>query len=278
MFEYALSPSKPQDLAWWFIFCEGQLLLLKSVASEPFPKFKALTELHLSPVSFQQYLGRWQSIDCYGVELASNSSIELPDIFEWLPLRNAALERLTDDQFAIASLAFQVLHWDKSHQFCSHCGTLLVQSLTERAKMCPQCQMQHYPRISPSIIVAIRHQQKILLARSPHFRPGVYSAIAGFIEPGENVEQAVHREVLEEVGIRLQNLRYQYSQSWPFPSTLMLGFLADYADGELKIDGIEIEAADWFDIDQLPLLPARISISRHLIDCMLNIIKATREK
>ena len=131
---------------------------------------------------------------------------------------------------------------------------------------CPACGLLAYPRLSPAIMVLVRDGERLLLARSPRFKPGVYSALAGFVEPGETLEQCAVREVREEVGIEIANLRYFASQPWPFPNSLMIAFFADYAGGDLRLDPVEIEAAEWFTPDNLPILPEPISISRRLID------------
>lgn len=131
---------------------------------------------------------------------------------------------------------------------------------------CAQCEVHHYPRLSPSMIVLVAREDELLLARSPRFVSGVYSTLAGFVEPGESVEQCVSREVHEEVGVAVANVRYVGSQGWPFPHSLMLGFHADFAGGEIVMQAEEIEDAGWFHIDALPPLPAPRSIARYLID------------
>lgn len=134
---------------------------------------------------------------------------------------------------------------------------------------CPSCGLLAYPRISPAVMVLVRSGRRLLLARSPHFKPGVFSALAGFVEPGETLEQCAAREVREEVGIEIAQLRYFGSQPWPFPNSLMVAFLAEHAGGEITPDPAEIEAADWFTADALPLLPDPVSISRRLIEAAL---------
>jgi len=139
----------------------------------------------------------------------------------------------------------------------------------ERAKECPQCGLLHFPRLAPAIIVLVERGHKLLLARSRHFPPGLYSVIAGFVEPGETLEEAVVREVREEVGVAIKDIRYFDSQPWPFPHSLMIGFTAAYAGGKISLDDMEIEDAGWFTADNLPTLPGKISISRRLIDRFL---------
>jgi NAD+ diphosphatase len=141
---------------------------------------------------------------------------------------------------------------------------------TEFAMECPSCRLIAYPRISPAVMVLVERGNDLLLARSPHFKPGVFSALAGFVEPGETLEQCAVREVREEVGIEITNLRYFKSQPWPFPNSLMIAYFADYAGGTITPDPSEIEAADWFSRDALPLLPDPVSIARHLIEAALS--------
>ena len=131
---------------------------------------------------------------------------------------------------------------------------------------CDQCGLSAYPRISPAVMVLVKRGRELLLARSPHFKPGVFSALAGFVEAGETLEDCAAREVKEEVGIDIGHLQYFSSQSWPFPNSLMVAFFAEYAGGEITPDPTEIEAADWFDIDELPRLPDTVSIARRLIE------------
>ena len=140
----------------------------------------------------------------------------------------------------------------------------------ETAKICPACGFLTFPRISPAIIVRITDNDRILLARSPHFPPGMYSVLAGFIEPGESLEAGILREVHEEVGVRIDNLAYFGSQPWPFPDSLMIGFTARYASGEIRCDGVEIEDAGWYGRENMPGLPGHMSIAHALISDYLH--------
>ena len=167
---------------------------------------------------------------------------------------------------ALAARAFQILEWDRNHQYCSRCGTPTEPRRDERARSCPNCGYTSYPPISPAIMILVTRGREILLARKPEWVPKRYSALAGFVEPGETLEDTVRRETREEVGVEIQNLRYFGSQPWPFPHSLMIAFTAEYANGEVRPDGVEIAEACWFDVEQLPKLPPRISISRWLID------------
>lgn len=184
----------------------------------------------------------------------------------FLPLKQA-MNRLTETQLLEAIQAHFILRWDKIHQYCGACGNQTIHRPPAFERYCKTCALSFFPRISPCIIVAIHKGKQLLMARSPHFAPGVYGLIAGFIEAGETVEQAVHREVMEETGLKIKNLRYYGSQPWPFPDALMLGFQAEYAEGELKTNQEELEDAGWFDYNQLPGRPSHPqSMASQLID------------
>ena len=179
-------------------------------------------------------------------------------------------DSLDEDLFWLAARAVQIVAWNRTHQYCSQCGQRTKPHERDRALVCPDCGLQSYPRLSPAIIVLVERERQLLLARSPRFPKGRYSVIAGFVEPGETLEEAVVRELREEVGIEVDNIRYFGSQSWPFPNSLMLGFTAEHVAGEICIDDHEIEDAGWFSPDDLPDLPDGISISRKLIDWFLD--------
>jgi NAD+ diphosphatase len=215
------------------------------------------------PVMQVQYLGHRDAVVCYAVEVASGTA--LPADWQYSAVREL-FGRIPDEELAIAALAVQIIDFDRTTQFCGRCGAKTRQLRTERAKFCSDCNQITYPRLSPAIIVLVEKGDQILLARSPGFPPALHSVIAGFVEPGENLEQAVHREVNEEVGITVKNVRYFGSEPWPFPHSFMIGFVADYAGGEITIDNKEIVSAGWFDREHLPLIPSPLSISRALID------------
>jgi NAD+ diphosphatase len=176
---------------------------------------------------------------------------------------------MPDDMVAIAGRANQLLQWDRTHRFCGACGSATVREAHERSRRCPNCNLSAYPRISPAMMCLVTRGKEILLARNVNFPAGRYSALAGFLEAGESIEDAVHREVREEVGVQVTDLKYFASQSWPFPHSLMIAFTAEYAGGELTPNGHEIAEADWFTPDRLPQLPPKISIARALIEATL---------
>jgi NAD+ diphosphatase len=173
---------------------------------------------------------------------------------------------LDEETWKLAGRAVQIVEWDRNHRYCGRCGAETERKPDELARVCPRCGLQHFPRISPAVIVRIERGEELLLARSPHFAPGVYSTIAGFVEPGESLEETVVREVREEVGVEVRNVRYFGSQPWPFPNSLMIGFVADWAAGEIRPQEGEIEDAGWFTVDRLPGLPSRFSIARSLLE------------
>lgn len=184
---------------------------------------------------------------------------------QWRGLRQFMLDG-DFDTYKILGYAAQIGTWAREHRFCGNCGQPMTQIHWERAMYCAPCDLRSYPRISPSMIVLITRGDEILLARSPRFVTGVYSTLAGFAEPGESAEDCLVREVREEVAIEVQNIQYVGSQCWPFPHSMMLGFHAEYAGGEIVMQPDEIEDAQWFRVDALPPLPAGRSIARYLID------------
>ncbi len=165
--------------------------------------------------------------------------------------------------------AYHCLNWDKQSQYCGQCGAKLESQSQKTEKKCLACNVSVFPRFSPAVMVLIRKGNQLLLARSPHFPPGVYSAIAGFIDVGESAEAAAHREVKEELGIEISDLEYFGTQPWPFPDSFMIAFKATYLQGELELEVDEIEDAGWFSPDDLPAMPPSASIARKLIESSL---------
>ncbi len=178
--------------------------------------------------------------------------------------------RMDDGLLALAGRGYQIAEWARTHRFCGACGERMVHVPGERAMKCSACGHNAYPRISPAMMVLVKRGASILLAHNAAAPPGRMSALAGFLEPGESIEDAVHREVEEEVGLQVKDLRYFGSQSWPFPHSLMIAFTAEYAGGEITLNDQEIDEARWFGPgDALPQLSPRQSISRALIDANL---------
>lgn len=258
-------PANRTEKAFWFIFRGREILLKLNNNPGVIPKLVNFGELGLSGIR-EQYLGALEGTHCYSVELPGDTQV--PDGMKFVDLRQAYSE-MSEKCFALVNKAVQIMEWDRTNQFCSRCGTKTLRKPEERGKECPNCGELFYPRISPAVIVLIRKGKEILLARSPNFPPDMYSLIAGFVEPGESAEAAVVREIREEVGIEVKNITYFGTQAWPFPNSLMIGFTAEYDSGEIQPDGFEIEDAKWFSVENLPVLPGKISIARKLIDSFL---------
>ncbi len=195
--------------------------------------------------------------------------------WQWRGLRSLFLQ-ISDPMLALAGRASQVIEWDRSHRYCGRCGTPTVEKPDERAKECPACGYVAYPRVSPAMMVLVTRGRELLLARANRFPNAMYSALAGFVEIGESIEDCIHREVREEVGIEVGGLRYFSSQSWPFPHSLMIAFNAEYVSGEARPCDDEIADVQWFSLDALPPLPGPVSISRKLIDATIARLRAER--
>lgn len=245
---------------YWILRCEHRLLFLTDGAQFPVG--------HAADFGNpERALIVSESADCRHVAVDVAEFPKMPGA-EAVSVR-AIFTLAGPEVFALAGRATQLLDWQANHRYCGRCGTPTVIKPDEPAMHCPACGLLAYPRLSPAVMVLVRDGEKLLLARSPHFKPGVYSALAGFVEPGETLEECAVREVREEVGIEIANLRYFASQPWPFPNSLMIAFFADYAGGTITPEPGEIEDAGWFLPDALPLLPDPISISRRLIDAAL---------
>jgi NAD+ diphosphatase len=267
----------------WFAFCGDKLLVELGPLDRPSddPRFRARPAWARLPLRKNHntlyeeckrtlYLGRLNGVDCWAAELAADAAAPAGTTWEGLrPLFSV----LDDDHFALAGRALQLLMWDRDHQFCGRCGTPTEPKREERVRVCPACKLSAYPRVAPAVMALVRKQNQILLARSPHFPGGMYSALAGFVEPGESLEQCLAREVAEEVGVRIGAARYFASQPWPFPHSLMIAFVCEWRSGEITPQAGEIEDAKWFELLQLPKLPSKISIARRLIDAVCQEIE-----
>ena len=207
-----------------------------------------------------RYIGHNATANLFATELLGAP----PADWQLLSLRQALLT-LPADYTAMLARAAQLRRFDHSHRYCGACAAPLLANSNDHGKHCPSCGELYYPRLSPAMMVLIYRDNEVLLARSPHFAPGMYSALAGFVEAGESVEECVHREAFEEVGVRVRKLRYMRSQSWPFPHSLMLAFTAEYDSGDITPQPGEIEDAAWFPVDQLPLTPPPRSIAHFLL-------------
>ncbi|MBE0595647.1 MAG: NAD(+) diphosphatase [Desulfuromonadales bacterium] len=212
------------------------------------------------------YLGSWEGRPCRTVAVSADAPLPAELVAESLL---APEPRLSIEQLTLGGLASQALHWELNSQHCVRCGGVMERLPAERGKRCRQCRAEQFPPVHPCVIVLVRRPGEVLLTRKAAWPAGRYSLVAGFLDLGECLEEAVVREVREETGVEIGRLRYRGSQSWPFPSQLMAGFTAEYVAGEVRVEEKELEDARWFAVDALPLLPPRRSIARWLLDCCL---------
>jgi len=213
----------------------------------------------IDPIS----IGTWRGVPCRALPL-SRSAI-LPEGWEGHNLL-APIPKIPIDLLSLGGVAGQILHWERSSRHCSFCGGTTAWIPGEWGRKCLACDKERFPTISPCAIVLVKRPGEVLLIRKAEWPEGRYSLVAGFLDFGECLEEAAVREVREETGVTVENLRYVGSQSWPFPSQLMAGFVADYTGGDIRVETKELEDARWFSIDALPTLPPRRSIARFLID------------
>ncbi len=263
--------STPASLApsgLWFIFDGDKLLGVQGaggIDSVALPEGDAPA----LPLEGVRCVGLLEGRACWAARLQGPPGTGL--LLE--PLRRL-FDRLPDELVAVAGRASQVLGFDRTHRFCGACATPTEETDGGHARRCPTCSLVCYPRLSPAMMVLVTRPgpkgPELLLATGARFTTRIYSALAGFVEPSESLEACVHREVEEEVGLKVRNLRYFGSECWPFPHSLMVAFLADYAGGEIRCQDGEIVDAQWFTADRLPTLPHRLSVSRRLIEHALH--------
>jgi NAD+ diphosphatase len=260
-------PSDEADEDLWFVYHKDRLLVTNPGDGYLVPCKGDLADFKPAPIR-KQFIGYLDKTPCYAAEITTDGGVS--GNFALKSLRELFFGELGEELVWIAGQANQLVDWNRSHQFCGKCGRQTEDGHDERAKVCPRCRLINYPRVSPAIIVAVIRDNKILLANNVRFKHGYYSVLAGFVEPGENLEECVAREIKEEVGISVNNIRYFASQPWPFPNSLMVAFLADYAGGDIITDQTEIKDAGWFTADNLPNIPPRITVARQLIDWFLD--------
>ncbi len=255
-------PETQTEGAWWFVFRKNRLLVQVENRKAVVPLTANLATMQLEPIR-QQYLGLLDGRHCYSAEVAE--AADPPEGWTFQGLRRV-FDFLPKAQFWTAARAIQIVAWDRDHQYCGRCAKRTETMTRERAKACPNCGLHTYPRLSPAIIVLIENGDQILLARSHNHPPDRFSVLAGFVEPGETLEEATAREIYEEVGLRVKNICYFGSQPWPFPNSLMIAFTCEYAGGEIVLEEAEMAEAAWFTVENLPRVPKKMSISRELID------------
>jgi NAD+ diphosphatase len=261
--EHAREAATGQPRGRCFAFAGADLLILRAEDDTPeVPSWDHLRQWQLEPVR-AQYLGALAGEPCWSAELAPDPIT--PDGAALSGLR-LLYGRIPEAHYALAGRAAQIVAWERDHQFCGRCGAATEGVPDERCRRCPACGLSAYPRMTPAIIVLIERGDQILLTRSPAFPPGRYGIVAGFVEPGETLEDAVRREAQEEVGLELGRIDYFGSQPWPYPQGIMIGFRADHVRGEITLNDGELAEAGWFGVDDLPTVPAKLSIARQLLD------------
>jgi NAD+ diphosphatase len=239
----------------WYLFQEGKELILTSNDGKSLPS---------NPIKVKRSL----FVGTIGNTYLFAGEVDLefvPPGWEWKTLRSL-FGVISDQCFAIAGRAMQLLEWDRIHQYCGCCGSSTSRQTKERSRKCTSCSQLFFPKIAPVVMALIKKGKDILLARGVNFPERFYSVLAGFVNPGETLEQCVLREVLEEVGIEVQNIRYFGSQPWPFSCSLMIGFTCEWKSGDIEIDPVEIAEASWFNQSNLPQIPPSISLARMMID------------
>jgi NAD+ diphosphatase len=252
----------PEGPGYWAILQGNSLVVCNGVLGPELPEgdMPGWLPPGKQPVCF----GLWQGRPIRALSIGNNEP--LPAGFVAEPF-NAVSERLDDRLLTLGGLAGQILQWGRQSRFCSHCGGVMEPIAGSWGKRCIACRREHYPHIHPCIIVLVKRGEEFLLIRKAEWPAGRYSLIAGFVDFGESLEECVQRETAEEAGVRVKNIRYVGSQSWPFPSQLMAGYVADYAGGEMRPDMTEVEDARWFRPGEMPeSLPTRRSIARWIID------------
>ena len=262
----AFTPAKrgtkppPGERGHWILVQDQSLLVVPEAAGFRLPHGDCPLPLEAAPF----WLGTYRDAPCWVVPVASGAPIPKGLAVETVvPMRNT---RLPDDLLSLGGMAMQALWWESTSGHCPRCGEPTERIEGEWGKKCARCRYEHYPHLHPATIVLVRDGHRVLLTRKTGWAPNRYALVAGFVDNGESLEGCVAREIKEEVGVDVKDIRYVGSQNWPFPSQVMIGFVATYAGGDLTIDTEELEDARWFPCDALPNLPSRHSISRFIID------------
>jgi NAD+ diphosphatase len=247
----------------WFLIQNQSIFLLEHrEATDRIPR-GAVPSSFLGKVENIVHFGTYLGVPCWAA--TADPDLEPPAGFVRERLAPGQVQ-LSDDLLSLSGLAQQATHWEATSWHCPCCGEPTVAIRGERGKRCLRCKYDHYPHLHPAVIVLIRDGDRVLLTRKSFWAKGRYGLVAGFVDIGESLEAAARREIREEVGVEVRDLQYVASQYWPFPSQLMIGFVATYAGGEVRPDPTELEDACWFSVEDLPDLPGKHSIARFILD------------
>lgn len=252
---------------YYFVFCKGDIMLEKLAdgtytipcGEEPPIAVKPwINVLKVTPAK------DGKDVNTYRIQQPVNDNPR----YEMCGLR-PSFYKLKRELYLKAGKCHELLYWDDNTKFCGVCGGQMKMH-TDISKRCENCGKEVWPQLATAVIVLIRKQEKVLLVHAKNFRGNFFGLVAGFVETGETLEEAVHREVMEETGLKINNLKYFGSQPWPYPCGLMVGFSADYESGDIKLQRSELAAGSWFSKDNLPTIPEKLSIARKLIDAWLD--------
>ena len=260
--------------ALWLPFYKGDLLTPTGAEGATSLYRGPAADLDALGLNAPLYLGTLDGLPCLAAEADLDG--DLPDGWMGTNLRGL-FGRLTDAEYSLAGYASQVLYWRRTSVFCPVCGHRTEPKEGDWGRKCPECGCVGYPPVSPATLILVQDGPRLLLAQKPGWGSR-WSILAGFVEPGESLEECVRREVEEEVGVKVGEVRYAGSQPWPFPHQLMVGFVAEYTGGELVPDGVELERAAWFTHETLPDLPPPVSLSRQMIDAWTEEKSAQEQK
>lgn len=249
----------------WYIFRNGEVML-QNLNGKLQPLFSSVPPIETDETTtvHNVLLNSGETVKTFEISKDRKVSSQ----WSFMPLRES-YNHLSLEHYRAAGKASQILFWDRHSRFCPVCGSA-TENIGDIMKKCPSCGNEMFPYVSTAIIVLIRKEDKVLLVRSNNFKADFYGLVAGFLETGETLEECVYREVMEETGLKIKNLRYFDNQSWPFPSGLMVGFIADYADGELKLQEEELKDAQFFSRESMPNIPSKPSIARQMIEWWIN--------
>lgn len=252
-------------VSYWILVGRNQVLVRAGSVGLELPQARHAREFGVEP-DHEHFLGFLDGIPVW----AAGVDRQHDDIEDFRYESLFSLYQHFDEEtWALAGRAVQIAEWHRTHRYCGRCGEETENAPGERARKCPRCGLLLFPRLSPAVITAVTRGNEILLARGRTFGTPMYSVLAGFVEPGESLEECVAREVKEEVGVDITDITYHSSQPWPFPNSLMIGFTAKWTGGEISMQESEIVDAQWYTADAMPNMPGRMSIARRLIDSWL---------